>query len=216
MPPFACSILPSVVLTAPVKAPFSCPNSSLSSRFSGIAAQLMATKLPFRAIARLVQPAGEQFLAGPARAQQHDRNVGVRDPLDRAGDTDHLGRRGDQPAEHAIALARLVRKRPVLRLDPVQVERAPHDQAELLDIDRLLVEVVGARAAIAWSALSRAPWPVATITLVSGLSAHDLVEHGEAFARAVGIGRQAEVERHDGGLFGTQRGDCAGAISGDR
>ena len=31
---------------APVKAPFSCPNNSLASRFSGIAAQLIATNGP--------------------------------------------------------------------------------------------------------------------------------------------------------------------------
>src|SRR3546814_8002980 len=47
VPPLACSILPSVVLTAPVKAPFSWPNSSDSSRFSGIAAQLSRQTDPF-------------------------------------------------------------------------------------------------------------------------------------------------------------------------
>ena len=48
VPPWAVSILPTVVLVAPVKAPFSWPKSSVSSRFSGIAAQLMATNLPLR------------------------------------------------------------------------------------------------------------------------------------------------------------------------
>src|SRR6267154_2316010 len=38
------SNLPFLVPTAPVKAPFSWPNSSLSSKVSGMAAQLMATK----------------------------------------------------------------------------------------------------------------------------------------------------------------------------
>ena len=44
VPPLATSTLPMVCLWAPVKAPRSWPNNSLSSRFSGIAAQLMATK----------------------------------------------------------------------------------------------------------------------------------------------------------------------------
>ena len=43
VPPFATSNLPSFRPTAPVKAPFSCPNSSVSSNPSGMAAQLMAT-----------------------------------------------------------------------------------------------------------------------------------------------------------------------------
>ena len=40
VPPWASSNLPTRRATAPVKAPFSWPNSSLSSRLSGIAAQL--------------------------------------------------------------------------------------------------------------------------------------------------------------------------------
>ncbi len=49
MPPAACSKRPTLVATAPVKAPFSWPNSSDSSSCSGSAAQLTATKgLPAR------------------------------------------------------------------------------------------------------------------------------------------------------------------------
>ena len=46
VPPIACSNRPILRVTAPVNAPFSWPNSSLSSRFSGIAAQLTATNRP--------------------------------------------------------------------------------------------------------------------------------------------------------------------------
>ena len=42
VPPSASSNRPSFSLTAPVKAPFSCPNSSDSSSVSGRAAQLIA------------------------------------------------------------------------------------------------------------------------------------------------------------------------------
>jgi hypothetical protein len=43
-PPLACSKTPERARTAPVKAPFSCPNNSDSSRFSGIAPQLTGMK----------------------------------------------------------------------------------------------------------------------------------------------------------------------------
>ncbi len=46
MPPSACSKRPRRIVCAPVKAPRSWPNSSLSSRSFGIAAVLMATKGP--------------------------------------------------------------------------------------------------------------------------------------------------------------------------
>ena len=44
VPPSHCSNLPMRRRSAPVKAPFSWPNSSLSSRVSGMAAQLRARK----------------------------------------------------------------------------------------------------------------------------------------------------------------------------
>jgi hypothetical protein len=43
VPPFAASNKPTLVLIAPVNAPFSCPKSSLSSNVSDNAAQLMRT-----------------------------------------------------------------------------------------------------------------------------------------------------------------------------
>ena len=57
VPPSHCSNLPMRCDIAPVKAPFSWPKSSLSSRFSGMAAQLMArnglfTRVLFWKIAR--------------------------------------------------------------------------------------------------------------------------------------------------------------------
>ena len=46
MPPAAASSSPGLVCVAPVNAPFSWPNSSLSSSDSEIAAQLMHTSGP--------------------------------------------------------------------------------------------------------------------------------------------------------------------------
>ena len=63
---------PAVRSLAPVKAPFSWPNSSLSSSVSGMAAQLTATKGPARAARCGVDGAGDQLLAGAALAgDQH-------------------------------------------------------------------------------------------------------------------------------------------------
>ncbi len=46
VPPLACTNFPSLLVCAPVKAPFSYPNSNASSILSGMAAQLMATNGP--------------------------------------------------------------------------------------------------------------------------------------------------------------------------
>ena len=62
MPPSASSTLPGLRETAPVKAPFSCPNSSLSRSPSGIAAQLIATSGPAaRLLARWTACATSSF-----------------------------------------------------------------------------------------------------------------------------------------------------------
>ena len=44
VPPLAISNKPALFATAPVNDPFICPNSSLSSKVSGTALQLTATK----------------------------------------------------------------------------------------------------------------------------------------------------------------------------
>ena len=74
-----------------MKAPFSWPNSSDSSRLSGMAAQLTATNGPLRAAAVAVQEAGHHLLAGAALAGDQDAGLG-------GGDT---GARG--PARSLIA-----------------------------------------------------------------------------------------------------------------
>ena len=66
------------------------------------------------AAARLVDRAGQQFLAGAARAQQHHRHIGVGDTLDGARDLEHFGRGADDRAEHlpAAGLLRAAGSRP--------------------------------------------------------------------------------------------------------
>ena len=57
VPLFACSNFPSVVFRAPVNAPFSKPNNSASINSLGIAAQLRATKFPFRRLSSWIASA---------------------------------------------------------------------------------------------------------------------------------------------------------------
>ena len=69
-----------------MKLPFLCPNSSLSSRFSGMAPQLMAMKrLPLPALGEACGPlAGDELLAGSGLAQHQgtERSVGATLPQD--------------------------------------------------------------------------------------------------------------------------------------
>ena len=54
-------------------------------------------------------------------------------------------------------------------------------------------------------ALDRAPWPEATTTLVSGRALKNRRQRGTALAHAIGIGRQAEIERDHRWLKAAQR-----------
>ena len=104
---------------------------------------------------------------------------------------------------------------PVLRLDAVQLEGAADDQAELVDVDRLLVEIVGARRDRPERAFARAV-AGGDDHLGLGLQRQDRLQRGEAFGDAVGIGRQAEVERHHRRLGGADEIDRRVAVGGDQ
>ena len=169
---------------------------------------------PVGAVARLVQALGEQFLARPARAEQHHRDRGARHPLDGARHLHHLGRAGDQAAEHGLLGTGRGDEPAVLLLDLVQRESAPHDQPERVDIERLLVEVVGAALDRLQRALACAV-AAGDDHLGVGLQFHDRVEDGEAFGGAVGVGRQAEIERDHRRRLGAQGGNRAVAVARD-
>ena len=195
MPLSAFSILPMVWRTAPVKAPFSWPKSSLSSSVSGMAAQLMATNGPLaRALRRWIACASSSLPVPLSPSSSTATSVG-RDLLDHAQQPDHhasLVPRTPSIGERGAAAARLA----VLGLELVQPEGALDDEAQHVDIDRLLEEIVGAERDAAQRVLA---------VLVAG-GDDDLgvgrelaqrLERGQAFAGAVGIGRQAEIDdRH--------------------
>src|SRR3989440_4451835 len=95
VPPFACSKRPILRAVAPVKAPFSWPNSSLSISSRGIAAILIATNGAERRLPKSCS-ARDQLLTGAAFAGDHDREVGSHQPGDGAIDLLHCRRAADQ------------------------------------------------------------------------------------------------------------------------
>ena len=76
VPPAATSNRPGLDRTAPVKAPRSCPNSSLSNRGAGMAPQLTDTKAPgrddaswiARAMSSLPVPDSPRMVIGTSRS----------------------------------------------------------------------------------------------------------------------------------------------------
>ena len=80
------------------------------------------------------------------------------------------------------------------------------DQAELVDVDRLAVEIIGAERDRLERAFARAV-ARGDDDLGVGLEREDLGQRGEALGGAVGIGRQAEVERDHRGLVQAQQVD---------
>src|SRR5262249_42881520 len=105
VPPSATSNLPSRVAVAPVKAPFSWPNSSLSTSSRENAAQLPLTT--GRSRAAVVDGIGHQLLAGATRTADQDGQVGVRDLADHVEHSRHGVALADEPLE-AVALGDLL------------------------------------------------------------------------------------------------------------
>ena len=143
VPPVAARTCRSSASRAPVNAPFSWPNSSLSSSVSGIAAQLIATNGPFARGLSCVDRAGDQLLAGAALAQKQDRNVGRRHFFDcsqhrldlRATANDTLDRRG---------MTNFGKTR-VFGFKLEQIARPADDQAKNVGLDRLFIKIVRAQ-----------------------------------------------------------------------
>ena len=151
----------------------------------------------------------------PLAPEQHHRDVGIGDPLDGARDLRHFGRGGDHRAEHGAGVADLLAEPLILALDVVELEGAADDQAELVDVDRLLVEIIGARRDRPERAFARA-MARGDDHLGLGLERQDRLERREALGDAVGIGRQAEIERDHGGLGRAHQIERRIAVRGDQ
>ena len=145
MPPPAARNRPSFLASAPVNAPFSWPNSSLSSSASGSAAQLIATNGLLCALAALVQRARDQLLAGAALAGDQHARRRARDALDQAHDALHRRALADDVAG-AEALLHALPQRAVLIDDRALLERLLDHRQQFVVLERLLDVVVGAFA----------------------------------------------------------------------
>jgi hypothetical protein len=145
VPPSARSKQPKRRSVAPVKLPFSWPNSSDSIRFGEIAPQLSGTNGCVGARAELVQRLGDQLLARAGLAGHEHGGVGARDLLDLVVDRLHRGRRADHPAE-APEPAQLLAQRAHLPAQPRRALDVRENLFEPPDVDRL-GEIVGDAAA---------------------------------------------------------------------
>src|SRR3546814_13895393 len=106
----------------------------------------------------------------------------------------HFGRGGDQRAGHRAGVTDLALKASVLALDAVELEGAAYDEAELIDVDRLLVEVIGTGRDGPERALAGAVTRGAD-HLGIGLQRENGLGRCEPLARAVGTGREPHVGR---------------------
>ena len=88
-----------MVSAAPVKAPRTCPNSSLSDSVSTTAEQLTVMNRLRAARTELVQGTNGQLLPGPGLARHEGRARVWCQPADQREDVLHDGRAADHPAE---------------------------------------------------------------------------------------------------------------------
>ena len=156
-------------------------------------------------VAHVVDCAGNQFLARATLAEDQHRGVRWRDLLHHPAQPEHARVGGDHALKGRAGLA--LAQDPVLLLQRADLERPVDDQPQYVDVERLLVEVVGAQA-------YRLHGVVAVgITgdhddLGARRQAQDLAERRHALADALGIRRQPQVLQHDRRLEAAQLAQC--------
>ena len=165
-------------------------------------------------IACLMQPLSEQFFTGPARAEQHDRDISRRDTFYRTGNLGHFRRGGDHRAQDGLVLANLLREAPILLFDLAEAQGAIYYQAQFVDIDRFLVEIICSQFNSLESTFT-GPVPRSDNDLGVGLHLHDCIKDREAFGRSIGIRWQSKIECHDGGLLAAERSKGLIAVARD-
>ena len=108
-----------------------------------MAAQLIATNPPLRPLFSCTARASSSLPVPLAPSSMTETSaLATRSMVLR--DLEHFRRGGDDRAEDGARRAGF--EPAVLRFDLVQVERAGDDQPKLIDVDRLLVEIVRAHA----------------------------------------------------------------------
>ena len=140
MPRWAASKRPGLAATAPVKAPFSWPNSSDSSRSRGRPAQFRSTNDFAGAAALRVNPAREHALAGAGLAFNQDGKVALRGGVGVAGQgVDGRAAAGQHVERRGPAAGRVDAAAVLLVLDD-----AIEDDGQRRQLDRLREKVLGA------------------------------------------------------------------------
>ena len=144
MPPAADSMWPLRCACAPVNAPFSWPNSSLSSRFSGMALQLMAMNGPFLCGLRRCSARATISLPVPLSPRISTGAV-VGATLRMKVNTACIGALAPSMSSNDLGPLRLLHGA-VFLLELGHVDAALQHQLELVHLHRLAEEIVGAGA----------------------------------------------------------------------
>ena len=137
MPPSATSNLPRRSATAPVNAPRTWPNSSLSISSSGNRRAVDFDEGVVAAAAQRVNGPRDQFLAGAVLAVNQHAAVGRRRHRDLLAQLPHRV----ALADHRLRAIDPRAQRPVLGLEAPLAQRVAHDQHRLFERQRLLDEV---------------------------------------------------------------------------
>ncbi len=140
MPPSACSKRPARLAEAPVNAPFSWPNSSLSISSRGNRRHVDGDEGAVAALAEIVQRLGHQLLAGAGFAGDQHGEVGAGEPGDDPVDLLHRRRPADD--RQLLLVQRLPRV--AHRLAAPALERALHGSDQAGDVERLRQILEGA------------------------------------------------------------------------
>ena len=162
-------------------------------------------------VARIVQPACQKLLAGTTRTEQHDRNTGIRHPLNRACHFQHLGRCGDDRPQQLFAASIGLLQLFILHFERTDMKRPPDNEMEFIYIHRLLIKIPRTRRNRTQRTFARTV-PRCDDDLGIGLQLEHFIERGKSLTDAIWIRRQPEVEGHYIRLFGPQQ--CHGFFAG--
>ena len=211
MPPAADSMCPLRCVCAPVKEPFSWPNSSLSSRFSGMALQLMATNGPFLCGLRRWSACATISLPVPLSPRIKTGAV-VGATLRMKVKTACIGGLAPSMSSKTSACCALLQGA-VFLLELGHVDAPLQHELELVHVHRLAEEVVGARPDGAKRVL---------LVALAGDDDHfgqriqreQRRERRQPFVGFVGTGRKPQIEQRHRGMVGRERRHCSGTVPG--
>ena len=137
VPPWATSNLPRRSATAPVKAPRTWPNSSLSISSSGNGGAVHLDERPRPAPAHRVNVSRDQLLSGAVLAEDQHAAVGRRSRRHLLAQPHH----DVAVADHQVLRVHLRSQREILGFETPLPERVPDDEHRLLEGERLFDEI---------------------------------------------------------------------------